>query len=450
MPHVMRSSHVSWDEPSLKAKMKLYGHTHAAASLVALCTLAPTAKAAPTLTTLATFNGTNGAYPEAGLILDGAGNMYGTTYGTYGGAPPGDGTVFKVPAGGGAVTTLATFNGSNGANPCAGLIADAEGNLYGTTYYGGASGYGTVFKVPAGGGAVITLSTFNGSNGANPEGGLITDAVGNLYGTSSSGGNWNCGTVFRVPAGGGSVTTLAAFTGANGAEPASSLIMDGAGNLYGTTYSAGSSGYGTVFKIRGMGFPITLASFNNSNGANPCTDLITDAAGNFYGTTQKGGAAGYGIVFEVPVGGGSVITLATFNGTNGAYPSAGLIMDAAGNLYGMTARGGGGPPNTGTVFKVPAGGGSVVTLATFNDTNGANPCGDLIADGAGNLYGVTGAGGASGKGTVFELSGTGFVVAAVPEPATLALLGFGAAVPWMRRRGGDEKCLRLMGGHSEA
>jgi uncharacterized repeat protein (TIGR03803 family) len=379
-----------------------------------------------TLTTLATFNGSNGKSLYAGLISDGKGNLYGTT--EYGGANN-DGTVFEVPAGGGTPITLATFNGSNGGEPLGGLISDAMGNVYGTTFIGGANNVGTVFEVPAGGGTPITLATFNGSNGSGPEFSLISDAAGNLYGATQQGGAYGYGTVFEVPAGGGAPITLATFNGSNGYRPLGGLIFDAKGNLYGATEFGGArSNYGTVFEVpAGGGTPITLATFGYLNEG-PFAGLISDAAGNLYGTTYGGGTNRDGTVFEVPAGGGGPITLAAFSGSNGQGPAGGLIADAAGNLYGATV--GGGANNDGTVFEVPAGGGTPIALATFNGGNGASPYDGLIEDAAGNLYGTTEGGGANNDGTVFELSGTGFVV---PEPSELAWAACLAA-PALRRR----------------
>ena len=352
------------------------------------------------LTTVATFNGNNGAYPYAGLIADAAGNLYGTT---FSGGTAGDGTVFEVAAGTHALSTLATFNGNNGGSPWAGLIADAAGNLYGTTFLGGAAGDGTVFEVAAGTHALTTLATFNGNNGSDPEAGLIADAAGNLYGTTEGGGTAGDGTVFEVAAGTHALSTLATFDGTNGSVPRAGLIADTAGNLYGTTFSGGTASDGTVFEVAaGTRALTTVATFNGNNGSNPEAGLIADAAGNLYGTTFSGGTAGDGTVFEVAAGTHDLTALATFNGNNGQFPEAGLLADAAGNLYGTTEWGG--TAGDGTVFEVAAGTHALTTLATFNGNNGAYPWAGLIADAAGNLYGATSEGGTADDGTVFEVA----------------------------------------------
>ena len=162
------------------------------------------------MTTLASFNGANGANPEAGLVLDGQGNLYGTT--VQGGAS-GDGTVFEIVKGSNTITTLASFNGANGDHPDGGLVLDGQGNLYGTTYNGGASGDGTVFEIAKGSNTITTLASFNDYNGVHPAAGLVLDGQGNLYGTTFNGGAGDLGTVFEIANGSNTITTLASFNG---------------------------------------------------------------------------------------------------------------------------------------------------------------------------------------------------------------------------------------------
>ncbi len=331
------------------------------------------ASAAPTyqLTTLATFNRTNGQNPYAGLIADSGGNLYGAT--AAGGANL-HGNVFEVVASSHALTTLATFNGTNGDSADAGLIVDASGNLFGTTAQGGANGYGTVFEVAAGTHALTTLATFNVTNGAFPEAGLIVDVSGNLYGTTWQGGANGDGTIFEVANDANhTLSTLVTFNGANGANPLGDLIADSSGNFYGTTRSGGANNRGTVFQLAaGTHILSTLATFNGSNGNEPHAGLIADTSGNFYGTTAFGGANNKGTVFEVANDlNHTLSTLVAFDGANGSSPYAGVLVDASGNIYGTTSAGG--ANNKGTVFKVAAGTHALITLATFNGTNGANP-----------------------------------------------------------------------------
>ena len=196
-----------------------------------------------TLTTLLSFDGSNGAYPDAGLIADANGDLFGTTM--VGGAND-DGTVFELVNDSGTYTptTLLSFNGSNGATPHAGLIADANGDLFGTTGRGGANNVGTVFELVNDSGTYTptTLLSFNGSNGANPYAGLIADANGDLFGTTAGGGTNNVGTVFELVNNSGTYTptTLLSFDGSNGADPFAGLIADANGDLFGTTVFGGT------------------------------------------------------------------------------------------------------------------------------------------------------------------------------------------------------------------
>jgi uncharacterized repeat protein (TIGR03803 family) len=357
--------------------------------------LAPAAVA-----TLASFNPyPNGASPQAGVIEDSSGNLFGTTI--VGGAY-GYGSVFEVAAGSNTITTRASFNNTNGANPQGALVQDSNGNLFGTAFMGGASGFGTVFEVAAGSNTITTLASFNNYSGAIA--GLLEDSSGNLFGTTVFGGASNAGTVFEVVAGSGAITTLASFTGSNGATPEAGLVKDSSGNLFGTTVFGGASGYGTVFKVAaGAGTITTLASFNSTTGQNPVGSLVLDSSGNLFGTTQNGGPYGVGTVFEVSAGSNTITTLAFFNSTNGHEPH-GLVQDSQGNLFGTAA----GRPNyagAGTVFEVAAGSNLITNLAFFNFYNGQNPAGGLVVDSSGNVFGTTSAtDGSHGAGTVFEVA----------------------------------------------
>jgi uncharacterized repeat protein (TIGR03803 family) len=343
------------------------------------------------LSTLGIFNGANGAFPNGGLVMDSNGNLYGTA---VNGGASNDGTVFEVAKGSGTLTTLASFNGANSDFPDGGLVMDSSGNLYGTAV-------GTVFEVAKGSGTITTLASFNAANGVFPYGGLVMDSGGNLYGKSNTGGSGG-GAIFELAKGSGTLTGLASFNGANGAFPNGGLIIDSSGNLYGTAHDGGANGDGTVFELAKGSKTITaLASFNGNNGAGPQAGLILDSSGNFYGTTGAGGASNDGTVFELANGKHTITTLASFNGSNGADPVAGLILDSSGNLYGTASAGG--ASGDGTVFELARGSGTITTLASFNGSNGAGPHAGLILDSGGNLYGTASVGGASGDGTVFEV-----------------------------------------------
>ena len=319
------------------------------------------------------------------------------------------------------LTTLASFNGANGAEPLSGVVRDAQGNLFGTTNRGGANDLGTAWELAAGSNTPTTLATFKGANGANPVAGLTLDPQGNLFGTTELGGpTWSptgpfgFGTVFELAAGGHTFTTLASFNGANGAAPTAVLTLDAQGNLFGTANEGGPPGGagGTVFELAAGSRTLTaLASFNDrANGAIPFTNVVRDAQGNLFGTTGGGGANGYGTVFELAAGSRTITTLASFNGTNGSNPTVGLTRDAQGNLFGITSSGGIGfnPANptsgSGTVWKLAAGSRMITTLASFNGANGASPLTCVVRDAQGNLFGTTEAGGAFNQGTVWELA----------------------------------------------
>ena len=378
------------------------------------------AHADTTFTVLYSFkNSPDGSGPYSSLIRDRAGNVYGTT--AYGGLV-GYGTVFKLDATG-AETVLHsfTFGGADGSKPFGGLIRDAAGNFYGTTSDGGGIGCapygcGTVFKLDTTRHETVLYSFTGGADGRNPYAGLVRDPAGNLYGTTFYGGGSNncgqgCGTVFKLDAM-GVQTVLHSFTGPpDGNWPLGSLILDAAGNLYGTTSWGGSSsnctaGCGTVFKLDATGAETVLYSFTGgADGARPASELIRDAAGNFYGTTQYGGAGrcrdGCGTVFKLDTTGTETVLYRFRRNPDGGSPVAGLIRDAAGNLYGTTLYGG--IKRNGTVFKLDATGAETV-LHSFTRADGQQPTAGLVMDSAGNLYGTTDYGGAFDAGTVFKIS----------------------------------------------
>jgi uncharacterized repeat protein (TIGR03803 family) len=245
--------------------------------------------------------GLDGAFPRADLLLDAQGNLYGTTF--RGGAH-GTGTVFTVDTTGNEAA-LFSFNEFSGVgdSPHAGLVWDAQGSLYGTTELGGCrcpSGYGTVFTVDTTGNETV-LYRFGGSpDGSNPLAGLVLDAQGNLYGTTWRGGSDGDGTVFKLDAS-GNETVLYSFTGKSGFAPYGDLVLDALGNLYGTTTRGGAHSSGTVFKVDASGNETVLHGFTgkNGDGAVPYAGLVMDGQGNLYGTTSRGGADGFGTVFKL-------------------------------------------------------------------------------------------------------------------------------------------------------
>jgi uncharacterized repeat protein (TIGR03803 family) len=388
----------------------------------------------------------DGANPLASVIFDSAGNLYGTTVTGAGanctwvalGNPVsiGCGTVFKLtPTSHGqwTETQLYTFPGTDGAWP-SGLNADAAGNLYGTTYFGGAYGWGEVFKlIPSNGRWVQKiLYSFTGNyDGGNPNG-VILDDEGNLYGTATAGtGNSGCGVVFQLKAFGGvwKERVLHGFpttVGADGCVPIGNLVFDSAGNLYGATAHGGGNclqhgfgGCGIIFELSptatGIWNETILHTFSNTStdGVNPTGSLVFDSAGNLYGTTSIGGTCalsyGCGTVFELsPVAGGgwneSILYSFPTAGNSSSFPNGRLVLDAAGNLYGTT--GSGGQSGCGEIFELSPSMGvwNATVLHTLSATDGCSPPAGLSFDSAGNLFGAAFSLGPSNCGTVFELS----------------------------------------------
>jgi uncharacterized repeat protein (TIGR03803 family) len=370
-------------------------------------------------------------YTYAGLVLDSACNLYGTT---SGGGVYGRGTVFELTRdsnGGWTEHVLHDFTGGkDGEAPYASPIFDEAGNLYGTTRYGGISGNGAVFELTPHSNGRWTervIHQFTGrEDGGQPESGLILDASGNLYGTASDGGDSSdcvygdppgCGVAFElIPASNGEwkEKVLHAFTGKDGLSPLARLVFDGAGaNLYGTTFGDSISGGGTVFELAhgsdGEWTEHVLYRFSRGkDGSNPAAGLILDAAGRLYGTTEFGGNFDSGVVFELYTSNGrwTEHVLHDFTGgLDGSIPLASVIFDRAGNLYGTTSEGGFG---NGTVFELMPGSKgrwAAHVLHQFGVGRGpGNPNAELILDAENNLYGTTLDGSSHRAGTVFELT----------------------------------------------
>jgi uncharacterized repeat protein (TIGR03803 family) len=358
--------------------------------------------------------GTDASEPGGALIRDAQGNLYGTT---LSGGAYGDGTVFKV-ARDGTETVLYSFaGGSDGMWPDGVLVRDRSGNLFGTTYLGGASSDGTVFKLSADGSESV-LHTFTGADGAFPSG-LIEDNEGNLYGTAAEGGDLqgcgglSCGVVFEVAADGTETALHTFIGGSDGADPAGSLIMDNSGNLFGTTVRGGGSGCannlgvgcGTVFKLAPDGSETILYTFSGPDGAYPQSNLIWDAAGNLYGTAEAGGPGGEGAVFRLAPDGVETVLYSFTGGSDGGFPYAGVIADSAGNFYGTTYYGGSsGVVGDGTVFKLLPDGREKVLHAFTGGADGSNPLGGLLADKTGHMFGTTQGGGTNNTGVVFKIN----------------------------------------------
>ena len=281
-----------------------------------------------------------------------------TLYGmTYTGGANGDGTIFSVPVTGGTPTVLASFNGTNGANP-EGNLTLVGSTLYGMTQYGGANGDGTIFSIPLTGGTPTVMASFNGTNGANPLGSLTLDGS-NLYGMAQNGGTGDVGTLFSIPVSGGSISTLVNFTNVNndGALPTGSLTLSANGTkFYGMTNGGGTLGEGNVFSVPVTGgTPTNLYSFslNSSLGAQPYGDLTLSADGStLYGMTHMA-LNNFGSIFSMAVTGGTPTILATFGLSGpGALPYNDLTLVGS-TLYGMTPQGGSSVPAPSSASRRP-------------------------------------------------------------------------------------------------
>jgi uncharacterized repeat protein (TIGR03803 family) len=371
-------------------------------------------------TRLLSFDGTNGARPFAGLTIGNDGNLYGTT---CSGGIYDRGTIFKMTPNG-KLTMLFSFNGTNGFDPEGELAQGNDGNLYGTTRHGG-NGYdtlhqfgaGTIFRINTDGKGFTNLYFF--SLMGEPVGGLALGEEGNFYGVTQWGGKGSEGTIFRISPD-GNFKTLISLDDKTGANPNSGLIFGRDGNLYGTMGFGGNFYTGDFFRLTTNGDFKILASFNETNNPRVSRSKLTQGAdGDFYGTTQFGGAydnrrvgdddVGNGTVFKVATN-GSVTTLASFNGWNGAHPRGVLVQANDGNFYGVTAHDMAeviaqpqfnmtptipdADYTSGTIFKVTTNG-IITKLFSFTGasfeyamTNGYGPYG-LVADSNGNFYGAT-------------------------------------------------------------
>jgi uncharacterized repeat protein (TIGR03803 family) len=395
--------------------MKFAKFTQAAILLwVGLAALPPSS--AQTYTVLYTFQGgTDGALPFGGLIRDSAGNLYGTSAGFFAGTTMG--SVFKLSPKG-KFKLLRNFGtgGVGGALPYAGLVLDPAGNLYGDTYIGGGSNEGTIFKLDKKGNFGVLYSFGGGRDGAGPGEPLILDQAGNLYGTTTYGGTPNCngstevgcGTVFKLNTA-GKEKVLHRFSRSRlvGDLPYAGLLRDSAGNLYGSAALGGPAGGGTLFKLDPADNLTVLHSFQGqSDGAQPRGALIQDSAGNLYGTTVDNG----GTAFKLDVQGNETVFY-SFSYATGITPS-GLVMDLAGNFYGTTSGGGSQACGSGcgVVFKLDPLGNETVLHSFTGGADGFDPLAGVIIDSSGNLYGTATYGGGTsdvcpaGCGVVFKIT----------------------------------------------
>jgi uncharacterized repeat protein (TIGR03803 family) len=376
--------------------------------------------------------GTDGGGPVGSIAFDALGDAFGATHfggisscgGNVGG---GCGVVFELSpskSGGWSESPLYAFaDTADGGFPNAGVIIDKRGNLFGTASTGGSFqcsiGCGVVYELrKSSNWSESVLHTFTGSDGQFPNAALLPSASGTLYSTTWYGGSSGNGTVFALTPGSGTWTesVLYSFAGtADGSAPAAGVIADGAGNLYGTTYKFDGDNDGVAYELRkqsrGRWKDRVLYSFTgNGGGEDPYAGPIMPAKGTLYGTTIEGGTNGSGVAFALVLTHGkhwSEKVIHQFGGaSDGSAPYAGLVADHAGNLFGTTVFGG--ADNAGTVYELsPQRGGQWKERLLYSFTggaDGANPSGTLTLDPAGHLYGAAEGGGKSGYGVVFEIA----------------------------------------------
>jgi uncharacterized repeat protein (TIGR03803 family) len=396
--------------------------------------------------------GVDGSDPN-GLIQDLLGNLYGTT--SYGCAS-GNGVVFKLDPSGNETALYSFTGGTDGGNPnnvirdwkgnlggsadlgvvfkldpsgrqtvlhtftrgpygnqpyLAGVILDEFGNLYGTTAFSGAGGQGAVYKVDRGGTPTVVYAFPGPAEGQYPRAcGVIFGSDGHLYGATNYGGSHGAGVLYQLDGDDHEkvLYTFDFFTANGFGQPDQGVIRDSDGNLYGATFIGQADvyyGFGVVYKVDPTGHATVLHNFTNGADGGYPNNVIRDSTGNLYGTAETGGASGAGVVFKIDPTGNETVLYNFTGGADGGFPLAGLVRDSARNLYGTTN--GGGASSAGVVFKIDPTGNETVLYSFTGGADGGFPLGGLICDLAGNLYGTTNGGGASGAGVVFKVDRAG-------------------------------------------
>ena len=377
---------------------------------------APQVSPGVALTTVYSFTGGNdGGFPN-GLMVGSDGAFYGTT---RTGGSNSWGSLYRMPAGGPPETLYSFTNGSDGATPFATLALGSDGGLYGTTMMGGASGNGTLFRMPPGG-AVLPLLAFNLTNGNLPFAGLTPASDSSFYGVCDQGGTGSFGIAYHVTTN-GDLSVLHSFAdGSDGGQPLASLLPGGDGYFYGTSYAGGAFNKGTVFQLSTNGTVFTLVSFDGTNGARPRGGLAQDDAGDFFGVTALGGVFSNGTIFELTAAGVMTNVHSFTGGNDGAQPAGGLCYAGDGYFYGTTVYGG--TCGKGTLFRLTPGG-VLTTLISFNGYNGANPQAPVVAAPAGAIYGTTPAGGVNNRGTIFALAISSALQIVTPPASQAVFVG---------------------------
>jgi len=379
---------------------------------LAMAPLAIQTAQAQTFSAVYSFTGgADGGNPTAGFVI-GPGGLYGTA--SVGGSF-GAGVVFKINSSGEKV--LYNFTGGvDGANPNSSLILDASGDLYGTTYSGGTSGAGTVFELTPGGTETVLYSFTGGADGANPMARLTFDAAGNLYGTTFAGGAYGGGTVFEFVKGGTERVLYSFGNGADGANPVAGVTLTKKLIIFGTTSVGGTYGYGTVFQLTPSQSGYTETILHEfalqDDGGTPYAGLVFDSSGNLYGTTTDGGdpagGGGGGTVFELTYAGGATWNFNVLDGLAGSGISGtyrNVVLDASGNIYATTHCDG--PYGSGTVYKLTPSGSTWTysqLYAFTGQSDGLYSFSNLVIDKDGNLYGTTKYGGTDGNGVIFKIA----------------------------------------------
>jgi len=390
--------------------MKILTKLEVPGIILALLVCGAGARGALTFTTLLVFDGTNGASPKAALLEGRDGNLYGVA---SAGGTSNAGVIFRIAKDGSGYTNLHSFSGGlGGSEPSGSMAQDAQGDLYGTTYSGGAYNAGTVFRFRTDG-SFTSLASLDVTNGANPDTALVQADDGSFYGGAMGGLYTNStyhvsgyGSLFRISTNGEFSVPLV-FGNTNGGYPRD-MVRGIDGNFYGTTAWGGATigtfslGYGTVFRFSTNGTLTPLYSLNGgSDGGFAYGGVTLGPDGNFYGTAFQGGAYAQGTVYRVTPAGNFALRHA-FTGTAGALPYAGLTLGSDGNFYGPTY--GGGRGGVGTIFVIALDGSGADLHDFALGTEGGNPMAKLLQASDGNFYGVTSIGGPFNFGTLFRFS----------------------------------------------
>ena len=341
--------------------------------------------------------------PLSSLVAAPDGNLYGTS--RYGGTYD-LGTVFKISTTGAYQEIFSFTGGGIGSHPNAGLTLGPDGQLYGTTRYGGIQNAGLVFKITTSGSFTSLHLLVHSTEGAEPVGGLVVGTNGMLYGTASCGGALGFGSVFQITTN-GSLTVLRSFTGSDGNGPVTTLAVGADGLLYGTTQYGGTDDGGTVFKVSTGGTFTSLFSFHNTDGAYPTSALVQGADNALYGTTEYGGANGFGSIFRITPGGTFNSLHSMFAEDSGSNPIGGLVLGPDDDLYGSTVHGG--TNGFGCIFRATTSSGysAVYHFSGFDD--GGGPLTSFARGKDGNYYGTTSFAGQGGGGTFYRLALAPFV-----------------------------------------